>query len=312
MIWEAYAIRYGRHERTAQTNFLLPVADPHDAMPLDYYVWLLRAPDGHEIVVDTGFDAACAEKRGRTLSRSVADSLRAMGSDPARVRDVVVTHLHYDHAGSIDLFTGARIHIQDREMAFATGRHMCTACIRVPFEADHVVSMVRALFADKVTFHDGEGEIAPGVTVHRVGGHSDGLQVVRVETARGPVVIASDAMHFYANDRTRESLPDHLRPRRHDPGLAHRPAAGRWRRDAGDPGPRPGSPQPLPGGRGPERRCGGAAPRAAEITGWPGGAVPRVCLLRLTAPAPPWSGTARPATAPSPARASRVWRPTAP
>ena len=45
-----------------------------------------------------------------------------------------------------------------------------------------------ALYADRVEFHDVDGEIAPGVTVHRVGGHSDGLQVVRVETARGPVV----------------------------------------------------------------------------------------------------------------------------
>ncbi|MDN3566880.1 N-acyl homoserine lactonase family protein [Paeniroseomonas aquatica] len=205
--WEAYAIRYGRHDRPAQSNFLLPVADPHDAMPLDYFVWLLRAPDGHEIVVDTGFDAACAAKRGRTLHRSVAESLAAMDCDVAKVRDVVVTHLHYDHAGSIDIFTGAKVHIQDREMAFATGRHMCTACIRVPFEADHVISMVKALFADKVVFHDGEGEVAPGVSVHRVGGHSDGLQVVRVQTARGPVVIASDALHFYANDRTGNPFP---------------------------------------------------------------------------------------------------------
>ncbi|WP_149538555.1 N-acyl homoserine lactonase family protein [Siccirubricoccus phaeus] len=206
-LWEAYAIRYGRHERPAQANFLLPVADPHEAMPLDYYVWLLRNAEGHEIVVDTGFDAALAEKRGRTLSRSVAEGLRSMGCDPAKVQDVVVTHLHYDHAGSIDLFTGARIHIQDREMAFATGRHMCAACIRVPFEADHVISMVRALYADKVQFHDGDGEVAPGVTVHRVGGHSDGLQVVRVQTARGPVVIASDALHFYANPGTGNPFP---------------------------------------------------------------------------------------------------------
>jgi glyoxylase-like metal-dependent hydrolase (beta-lactamase superfamily II) len=209
--WEAYAIRYGRHDRPAQGNFLLPVEDPHEAMPLDYFVWLLRGPaEGggvHDIVVDTGFDAALAERRGRKVNRSVADSLLALECDPARVRDVVITHLHYDHAGSIDIFPNARIHIQDREMAFATGRHMCTACIRLPFEADHVVTMVRAVFADKVQFHDGEGEVAPGVTLHRVGGHSDGLQVVRVETARGPVVIASDAMHFYANGGTGNPFP---------------------------------------------------------------------------------------------------------
>ena len=184
MSWEAYALRYGRHERPAQANFLLPPTDPHEAMPLDYYVWLLRGPGGREVVVDTGFDAALAEKRGRRISRSVADSLVAMGTDPAAVRDVVVTHLHYDHAGSLDIFPAATFHLQDREMAFATGRHMCTACIRLPFEADHVVAMVRALYADRVTFHDGDGEVAPGVTLHRVGGHSDGLQVVRVATAR--------------------------------------------------------------------------------------------------------------------------------
>ena len=92
-------------------------------------------------------------------------------------------------------------------MAFATGRHMCVGCIRLPFEADHVISMVRALYADRVCFHDGDAEIAPGVSLHRVGGHSDGLQVVRVETARGPVVIASDAMHFYANAETGNPFP---------------------------------------------------------------------------------------------------------
>lgn len=207
MTWEAYAIRYGRHERTAQSNHLLPLADPHESMPLDYFIWLLRGPDGREIVVDTGFDEATAEKRGRKIHRTVANALRAMGSDPDKVRDVIVTHLHYDHAGSLDQFPGATFHLQEKEMHFAVGRHMCTHCIRHPFEADHVVAMVRALYADRVCFHDGDGEVAPGVTVHRVGGHSDGLQVVRVETARGPVVIASDAMHFYANGATGNPFP---------------------------------------------------------------------------------------------------------
>jgi glyoxylase-like metal-dependent hydrolase (beta-lactamase superfamily II) len=207
MTWEAYAIRYGRHERTAQTNHLLPLPDPHEAMPLDYYVWLLRGPEGREIVVDTGFDAALAAKRGRKLSRSVADCLTSMGTDPTKVQDVIITHLHYDHAGSLDIFPAARFHLQEREMHFAVGRHMCVHAIRMPFEAEHVVAMVRALYADRVEFHDGDAEVAPGVSVHRVGGHSDGLQVVRVQTARGPVVLASDAMHFYANALSGNPFP---------------------------------------------------------------------------------------------------------
>jgi glyoxylase-like metal-dependent hydrolase (beta-lactamase superfamily II) len=84
-------------------------------------------------------------------------------------------------------------------MAYATGRHMCHAFPRMPFEADDVVAMVRKVFAGRVTFHDGASEIAPGITVHHIGGHSKGLQCVRVKTRRGLVVLASDTTHLYAH-----------------------------------------------------------------------------------------------------------------
>ncbi len=92
-------------------------------------------------------------------------------------------------------------------MSYATGRCMCTGLLRHPFSVEHVTLMVRHVYGERVTFHSGDGEIAPGVTVHRVGGHSDGLQVVRVETARGPVVLASDAAHYYANLQRRSPFP---------------------------------------------------------------------------------------------------------
>ncbi len=206
-MWEVRALRYAHHDRRAQANFLLPVEDAHEAMPMDYFVWLLRGPGGREILVDTGFDAAMAAKRGRTILRPVADCLAAVGSSAAAIRDVVVTHLHYDHAGNLPLFPNATFHVQDREMAFATGRHMCAACLRAPFEVEDVIALLRAVYADRVVFHDGEGEVAPGVTLHRVGGHSDGLQMVRVATARGPLVLASDAAHYYANLERQNPFP---------------------------------------------------------------------------------------------------------
>ncbi len=112
---------------------------------------------------------------------------------------MIVSHLHYDHCGNYDLFPKARYHLQDREMEYATGRCMCHQALRVPFEADDVVAMVRKVFAGRAVFHDGEAEITPGVTVHLVGGHSKGLQCVRVKTRRGHVVLASDATHLYAH-----------------------------------------------------------------------------------------------------------------
>ena len=107
--------------------------------------------------------------------------------------------MHYDHCGNYDLFPRARYHLQDREMAYATGRCMCHQQTRLPFEVEDVVAMVRKVFSGRAAFHDGADEVVPGVTVHHIGGHSMGLQSVRVKTRRGHVVLAADASHLYAH-----------------------------------------------------------------------------------------------------------------
>lgn len=244
--YEVYAIKYARHERTARDNFI--GGDPHDGpMPLDYYVWAVVGED-RTFVVDTGFDRDAAARRGRQLLRPPSEGLAAIGVDPATVRDVIITHMHYDHAGNHGLFPNARYHLQDREMAYCTGRCMCHEALRGAFEAEDVAAMVGRVFAGRVAFHDGSAELAPGVSVHRIGGHTDGLQAVRVRTRRGWVVLASDASHLYANmdqgrpfpivynvgemlegyRRLRElaESPDHVIPG-HDPEVLRRyPAPG--------------------------------------------------------------------------------------
>jgi len=203
--YEILAIRYGHLDRTARHNFI--DGDPHDGpMPLDYYVWVIRGAHG-TFLLDTGFDAAMAAQRRRSLVRPVGDGLRAIGVDPASVRDIIISHMHYDHAGNHELFPAARYHVQSDEMAFCTGSAMCHGLMRAPFEAGDVQAMIGKLFADRVVFHDGDAELAPGLTLHKVGGHTRGLQVVRVHTRRGWVVLASDAAHFYANWQQRRPFP---------------------------------------------------------------------------------------------------------
>lgn len=202
---EIYAIRYGHHDRKAAENFI--GGDPHDALqPLDYYVWAIVGASG-VLILDTGFDAAMGKKRGRTMVKPVHEGLRALGIDAGAVETVIVSHMHYDHVGNYDLFPRARYHLQDLEMAYATGRYMCHAAMRMPFELDDVIAMVRKVFAGRATFHDGEDEIVPGVSVHHIGGHSKGLQCVRVKTRRGHVVLAADAAHLYAHMETGRIFP---------------------------------------------------------------------------------------------------------
>ena len=167
-------------------------------MPIDYFVWAI-VNDDRAVVVDTGFDAEEGARRGRTVERLPREGLGMIGVDAARVEDVVITHLHYDHAGTLGDFPAARFHIQDSEVTYATGRHMCRPAFGNAYTCDHVVELVKRVFAGRVAFHDGDGEVAPGITVHHVGGHTMGLQFVRVMTRRGPLVLASDAAHFYEN-----------------------------------------------------------------------------------------------------------------
>jgi glyoxylase-like metal-dependent hydrolase (beta-lactamase superfamily II) len=195
--YEVYAIKYAHHARRASENFI--GGDPHDGpMPLDYFVWLLRG-EGREIVVDTGFSAPMAAKRGREHLRCPTAGLGFLNIDSRKIKDVVITHLHYDHVGNFDLFPAATFHLQDLEMHYATGRHMAQPVFRGAYEVEEVVGMVRRAYAGRVRFHDGDAEIAPGISLHLIGGHTMGLQVVRVATRRGRVVLASDASHFYAN-----------------------------------------------------------------------------------------------------------------
>lgn len=196
--WEVYAVKYARHDRLARENVM--GGDPHDdsPMPIDYFVWALVSPD-QKLVVDTGYDEPMARQRGREFLRPPDAGLRAVGVDPVEVRDVIITHMHYDHCGNHDMFPNATYHVQDREMQYATGRAMTHMVTRFPFDEDDVVRMVRRVYRGRVEFHDGDAEIAPGVTVHHVGGHTMGMQIVRVSTRRGWVVLASDASHYYAN-----------------------------------------------------------------------------------------------------------------
>ncbi|MCP5144141.1 MAG: N-acyl homoserine lactonase family protein [Gammaproteobacteria bacterium] len=203
--FEVYAIRYATVTRRAAENFI--GGDAHEAgTTMDYFVWLVRNGSS-SYVVDTGFNAAAAERRRRQFLRCPSIGLQALGVDAATAPDVLVTHLHYDHIGNFDLFPAARFHLQDAEMAFATGRHMAHHFFSHSYELDEVLAMVRNVYAGRVMFHAGDHALCPGLSLHLIGGHTAGLQAVRVWTRVGWLVLASDASHYYANMQSGRPFP---------------------------------------------------------------------------------------------------------
>lgn len=193
--YEIFAIKYA--ERDGKRGAIFMDGDPHNApLSMDYFVWAIRSSE-RTIVVDVGMNRGEAEKRGRTFLRCPSEGLKLIGIDAAEVTDVVISHMHYDHAGNLDLFPKAQFHIQDAEMAFVTGRAMTHKRLRHSFCLPDVVGMVTAVYGDRVSFYDGDEPLCPGIKVHAVPGHTRGLQCLTVNTARGTVVVASDAAHYY-------------------------------------------------------------------------------------------------------------------
>ncbi len=204
--WQGFSVKYAdRNTRTRRDSFIFD--DNHDAPHnMDYFVWVLRKGN-KTILVDTGYDEAEATRRDRPILMDPREALKPLGIHPEAITDVIVTHLHYDHAGGLHMFPNATLHMQAAEMAFATGPCMCHDTLRAPFSADHICEAVKRLYSGKIRFYDGEAEIAEGLSVHCIGGHSRGLQCVRVKTQSGWLVLASDAAHYYENFMARKPFP---------------------------------------------------------------------------------------------------------
>ena len=204
--WDIYAIKYAeRNQRTRAESF---IGDDHPAAPhgMDYFTWLL-VNENKRILVDTGYEAEEAASRGRPIIRDPAKALEALNVSAEELDTVIITHLHYDHAGGLNRYPKAHFHLQEVEMSFATGPCMCDLELQMPYTADHVCDMVRHVYSGRVVFQNGDAEVAPGVTVHKIGGHSKGLQAVRVMTKDGPVYLASDAAHYYENFEAGKLFP---------------------------------------------------------------------------------------------------------
>ena len=205
MTYEIFAIRYGKSVRKRSESFV--GGDPHDGpMPMAYYVWLIRNGE-RAVVVDTGFDPRVAQSRGREFLICPGEALRRLGTPPETVQDVILTHLHYDHAGNHQLFPDATFHVQAAEMAYATGPWMTHRHLRAGYGADDIKIMIDRLFADRLTFHKGTSLLFPGISLHHMGGHCAGLQAVEVATARGPVMLASDSAVFYEGLQQGRAFP---------------------------------------------------------------------------------------------------------
>lgn len=195
--YEVYALRYAHVSRSPQENFI-GCCPPGAEKSMDYFIWLIRNKS-RVIVVDTGFNHEAARERQRNFLRCPIEYLAHFNISPWQVTDLILTHLHYDHAGNVIKLPQATMHLQEKELHFVTSNYMNYDLLRNSYSVKDVLAVVRSLFDQKVVLYQSDAVLAPGVELIKIGGHTQGLQAVRIHTQRGWIVLASDASHYYDN-----------------------------------------------------------------------------------------------------------------
>lgn len=197
--YEVYAIKYATRDAKAHEHFY-GSSDPHEdySMPMDYFIWVAKS-DKHTVVIDAGFNEEVARQRNRTFLRCPIQMLGELGVKAEEVPYVIITHMHYDHIGNLQKFPISTFVVQEAEMAFWTGKYVSRKAFRHLVEVEDVLHLVRENFEGRIKFVSGNKEIVPGITVYQAGGHSAGLQFVKVQTETGNVILTSDVSHFYQN-----------------------------------------------------------------------------------------------------------------
>ncbi len=228
-LWNAYALNFG-----ALANFpmrgLIAGSDSSRRIDAALMVWPLQSADGDIVLVDAGFTRQKFITQWKPRDYVTPDSaLRRAGFDPARVTDIVISHIHWDHADGVERFPNARIWLQRAEFEHYVGpdgRSLDRA-----IDPD-VSAMYRQLFAaGRVHFVEGDSaEVRPGIRAYTGGKHTFASEYVSVATPGGTVVIASDNAYLYENfERSRpiaqtlDSLSN-MRAQRRMMQLASRPA----------------------------------------------------------------------------------------
>lgn len=196
--YEVLAVRYATRKTHAAQVYLNfhTYGDPDYDLMMDYFFWVIRNKS-RTILVDTGFTPRTGELRGRSMTCPVPDGLARLGIDPKDVDTVVITHGHYDHTGNISMFPNARFVMSATELDFWSGPVARRFQFGQSAEWADIERLQRLEQDGKLVRMSGTESIAPGIIAIEVGGHTPGQLIVTVDGEGGPVLLASDAVHYY-------------------------------------------------------------------------------------------------------------------
>lgn len=155
------------------------------------YLFLIIDENGDAVVVDTGFDIdniPGIDSHG-VRNMEIPALLAQAGISPAKIKKLILTHLHWDHSAGIKYFPGAEIFIQAGEI---NGLFNLRDNEEISFNPGHWIHRL-----DSFVLLDGNSEILPGINVIRTGGHTPGHQAVKIQCRNRTVLLIGDLPFSY-------------------------------------------------------------------------------------------------------------------
>lgn len=204
--WEVFVIEYAQSKDQPVAS-LIQGAYGEGVMNVPFAFVMARG-HGRTILVDCGFmkegrGVAVAEKFGIPRWISPVRMIAEMGVAAEQITDIVLSHAHFDHMGSIEQFPKAMLHIQKSEllswielMALPRQFDFLTQVL----DSDDIHSALYAAKEHRLMLLDGDtANVLPGVHAMFGPGHTIGQQFVVLETAKGRIVVSGDCIYGARN-----------------------------------------------------------------------------------------------------------------
>lgn len=200
--WDLYVIEYARSKEQPWVDL---ISGMHKDGVVDLpFSFMLAIKGDRKVLIDTGFmqdehSSGFSLKFGIPYWISPVKMLGELSVKPEEITDIVVTHAHFDHMGSVGQYPNANLFIQKSELlawyefiALPKRFGYMTAII----DPDNLRTALEASIEHRVTLVDGDKDnILPGIHARLGPGHTPGHQFIIVETGRGKLVISGDCVY---------------------------------------------------------------------------------------------------------------------
>jgi|WetSurSiteA1Bulk_404760.scaffolds.fasta_scaffold00770_5 glyoxylase-like metal-dependent hydrolase (beta-lactamase superfamily II) len=196
--YQVFALKYC-DEGKAPAKGPIIGASQNDSVDVAYFYWLLKDPNGRNILIDAGFIDSTHTAKNFIRPDSI---LQQLNLSPQEISDIIITHPHNDHIGGVILFPNAQIWMNQDDYEYFIGPAWETGGDSTGFNRQDVFNIKTINSQGRLKLVKGDNfEIMPGIKAFTGSKHTfeNMYLLVNSNSEKNKILLASDAIWFYIN-----------------------------------------------------------------------------------------------------------------